>query len=179
MKRLRSIRGISDPYSRRILSHVLDKDVMTVLARTPRKLAGLIKGLTAKQLRTTPAKGRWNILQLVCHLTDTEIVLGFRLRMAIAQSGRPLQAIDEKKWAAGLDYGSADVAKKLALFSHLRQEHVRLLGSLSSAAWNRYGMHEERGKETITRMAGMYAGHDLNHLAQIRLLRKACVGGRR
>jgi hypothetical protein len=28
-------------------------------------------------------------------------------------------------------------------------------------------MHSERGKETVAHMVRMYAGHDLNHLAQV------------
>jgi hypothetical protein len=39
--------------------------------------------------------------------------------------------------------------------------------------WNYYGMHEERGKETVKRMTEMMAGHDLNHLKQIeKILRR-------
>jgi hypothetical protein len=30
-----------------------------------------------------------------------------------------------------------------------------------------YGMHSERGQESIEQMARMYAGHDINHLQQI------------
>jgi hypothetical protein len=38
--------------------------------------------------------------------------------------------------------------------------------------WDFYGMHSERGKETVTRVAEMLAGHDINHLNQIRLIMK-------
>ena len=178
MKRLRSINGIRDPYSRRILSNVIGKDALSVMRKTPRALAVLVKGLTAKELRTPPARGKWTITQLVCHLADTEIVLGFRLRMSIAQSGTPLQAIDQNKWANGLGYDKGEIRTRLALFAHLRREHVRLLGALPAKDWKRYGMHEERGKETIERMAKMYAGHDLNHIAQIKSLRQTLKGNR-
>ena len=30
-----------------------------------------------------------------------------------------------------------------------------------------YGMHAERGKETVSHLINMVAGHDLNHLRQI------------
>jgi len=30
-----------------------------------------------------------------------------------------------------------------------------------------YGMHSERGKETVTHFMKMVAGHDLNHLRQV------------
>jgi hypothetical protein len=33
-------------------------------------------------------------------------------------------------------------------------------------------MHQERGKETITQIVRMFAGHDLNHLQQIEAIAK-------
>jgi hypothetical protein len=33
--------------------------------------------------------------------------------------------------------------------------------------WENYGMHQERGKETIAHIVRMFAGHDLNHLRQV------------
>jgi len=39
--------------------------------------------------------------------------------------------------------------------------------------WDNYGMHQERGKETITHIVRMHAGHDLNHLGQVEKIRKS------
>jgi hypothetical protein len=33
--------------------------------------------------------------------------------------------------------------------------------------WENYGMHQERGKESIAHLVKLYAGHDLNHLGQM------------
>jgi hypothetical protein len=33
-------------------------------------------------------------------------------------------------------------------------------------------MHQERGKETITHIVRMFAGHDLNHLGQVEKIAK-------
>ena len=33
--------------------------------------------------------------------------------------------------------------------------------------WKHYGMHSERGQETIEHIVSMTAGHDINHLQQI------------
>jgi hypothetical protein len=179
MKKIRSLKGINDPYSRRILGHVLNRDAVKILRSTPVKLRRLLKGLTGKQLNRAPVKGKWTITQLICHLTDTELVLSFRLRMAIAESGKPLQAIDEKLWAKRLGYPAGDVRERLALLTLLRKENVRLLRSLAPASWERFGMHEERGKETVARMAQMYAGHDVNHVAQILSIRRSLLKGGR
>jgi len=37
-------------------------------------------------------------------------------------------------------------------------------------------MHQERGKETIAHLVRMFAGHDLNHLAQVEKIAKANGG---
>ena len=101
-----------------------------------------------------------------------EVVMSFRLRMAVAQSGSPLQAYDQDTWAGALYYDKADCRDKLKSFSTLRGANVTLLKCLSPKEWQRYGMHEERGKETIERMVQMLAGHDVNHLRQIAEIRQ-------
>ncbi|MBI4548363.1 MAG: DinB family protein [Ignavibacteriae bacterium] len=169
---VRSVAGIKDPYIKRILSYIVGKDAFNIYRQTPSQLKHLLKGLSERQLRTPPAKGRWSIAQIVSHLYDTEVVLGFRYRMAIAQPGAPLQAFDENKWASSLRYNSADCEKKLELLIKMRRDHITLLSSLSKKEWKHYGMHEERGKETVERMVQLEAGHDINHLRQIEIIRR-------
>jgi hypothetical protein len=42
-----------------------------------------------------------------------------------------------------------------------------LLKSLSPEQWKHYGMHAERGQESIEQIVRLLAGHDINHLQQI------------
>ena len=53
-----------------------------------------------------------------------------------------------------------------------RERTVRLLQSLPNEMWENFGLHSERGKETVRRVSEMMAGHDLNHLGQIQALLK-------
>jgi hypothetical protein len=41
---------------------------------------------------------------------------------------------------------------------------------LKPEQWKHYGIHSERGQETIEKVAKMFAGHDLNHIAQIEMI---------
>ena len=171
MKRLISVEGISDAYSKRILSNILKKDPLRIYSSTPRELNKLLSGLSEKQLRMPPAKGRWSISYLISHFCDAEWAMGFRIRMAIAQPGRRFQVYDQDKWAEKLHYDTSSCRKKLDLFTALRESHVSLLKSLAPGEWQRFGIHEERGKESVERMIHMLAGHDINHLKQIREIR--------
>ena len=42
-----------------------------------------------------------------------------------------------------------------------------MLKALPRESWENYGMHAERGKETIAHVVRMFAGHDTNHVRQI------------
>lgn len=173
MKIVTSVDEINDAYVKRMVSNVIGKDPLKVLARTPKRLRKLVKGLKKKQLRHSPAPGKWSIVQIVAHLADTEVVLAWRLRMVLAQSGSPLQAMDQDRWARALHYEQADVEEQVALFTTLRRQHCAIWSSLRDEEWQKFGMHEERGKETVERIAQHYAGHDINHLNQIAAIRQS------
>ena len=166
-----SVKGIKNAYSKRILSNLIGKDPLRVYAGTPANLRRLTRGLTRDQLQTPPAAGRWSIAQLVSHLCDAEWAMGFRIRKAIAEPASPLPAYDQDKWAACLHYEEMDFRERLNLFTSLRTSHLSLLKVLSRRELLRYGIHSERGKETVERMIHMLAGHDINHLRQIRDIR--------
>ena len=54
----------------------------------------------------------------------------------------------------------------------LRTSNLALLKSLPKKLWENYGMHQERGKETVAHIVRMYAGHDVNHLQQVEKIAK-------
>jgi hypothetical protein len=110
-------------------------------------------------------------------LADSELVMGFRFRMAMAQPKARLQAFDQNKWDRRLHYDKTDCRRKLDLFVALRRDNIALLRTATVRDWKQYGMHEERGKETLERMVQMDAGHDVNHLRQVRTLRERFLKG--
>jgi hypothetical protein len=59
----------------------------------------------------------------------------------------------------------------LELFRVLRPANLALLRSLRSEEWEMFGVHAERGAESIRDVAMYYAGHDLNHFKQIEVIR--------
>ncbi len=175
MKKIKNVNGIKDPYTRRILSYIINKDAFKIYSKTPAALRKLTRGLSEKQLRRVPTKGRWPVAFLISHFCDAELVMSFRLRMAIAQSGRRIQAYDQDLWAKHLSYKASRCKDKLALFEALRTSNIALLKLLTPAQWKKYGIHEERGKETVERMVQMLAGHDINHLRQVKEIRNSLL----
>ena len=158
-----------EQYSARLLSLSAGRDGLEILASTPARIGRAIAGLDDAALRQAPA-GRWSIAQIVAHLADSEIVIAWRIRQILATPGTPLQPFDQNDWARVQRYEEIDAYASLGLFTAVRAAQMRLLRSLTDEELDRYGMHAERGRESIRHLIGLEAGHDLNHLAQIEQL---------
>jgi hypothetical protein len=154
-------------YIQRILGNLEGQDPLKVEAATAKKLERLIKGVAASKLRWRPAPGKWSVAEILAHLADTEIVRGWRMRQILGAPGTPIQAFDQDAWAAAGHYENRDPRKSLETFRVLREANLALLKSLSKEQWKTYGMHAERGQETIEHISRMMAGHDINHTRQV------------
>jgi len=154
-------------FTQRILSYVEGKQPLAVQAATAGKLDHLIKGVSTARLRQRPAPEKWSVNEIIAHLADAEIVGGFRLRFILGSPGAPIVAYDQDKWVTSGHYDQRDPRKSVEQFSVLRQWNLALLKSLTPEQWKHYGMHSERGRESIEHMVRMFAGHDINHLQQI------------
>jgi uncharacterized damage-inducible protein DinB len=160
-------------YIQRILGNLNGKDPLQVQQSTAKKLGSLIKPLSKKQLTQRPEPQKWSIAEILAHLADAELVGGWRMRLIIGSNGVPLQPFDQDVWAETFAYAKRDPRQSLETYRLLRENNLRMLKALPKNLWNNYGMHQERGKETIAHIVRMFAGHDLNHLAQVETIAKA------
>jgi uncharacterized damage-inducible protein DinB len=161
-----------EQYIKRILGFVEGKDPLRVQRETPKKLQTLVKPLSKKQLTQRPEPGKWSVGEILAHLADAELVGGWRMRLILGNNGVSLQPFDQDVWAETFAYARRDPAASLETFRVLRESNLAMLKSVPKNLWENYGMHQERGKETISHIVHMFAGHDLNHLAQIEKIRK-------
>jgi hypothetical protein len=154
-------------YTKRILKYTRNGDALRIQQSTPQKVERAIKGLTRKQMMSRPVPDKWSIGEILAHLAEAELTTGFRLRLILSANGTVIQAFDQDAWAKNSDYAHQDPQQSLEMFRVLREANLRLLKSIPKKMWGYFGMHQERGKETIDRLARMLAGHDRNHIQQI------------
>src|SRR5258708_10704931 len=86
-------------YTARMMSNIAGQEPMKVLAATPKKIERLLKSVAPAKLKKRPAPGKWSVAEIVAHLADAEIVLGYRVRTILGAPGTPIQAFDQDKWA--------------------------------------------------------------------------------
>jgi uncharacterized damage-inducible protein DinB len=159
-------------YSQRILSNALGQDPIKVQSTTNKKLARLIKGIPVAKLRKRPAPGKWSIVEILAHLADVEIVLGWRMRSILGAPGTAIQAFDQDAWVVSGHYEKRNPRESIELHRALREANLALLKSLTPEQWKQYGQHAERGQESIEHIVRLMAGHDVNHLQQIERILK-------
>ena len=159
-------------YTQRIMSHSEGREPLRLQQAAPRKLAALIKGKTAKQLMKRAAPDKWSVAEIMAHLADAELAIAWRLRQVLANNAIPLQAYDQDLWAKTFNYAKRDPRVSLASYRTLREANLALLKSVPRKLWENYGVHQERGNESVSHVVKMVAGHDLNHLQQIEKILK-------
>jgi hypothetical protein len=154
-------------YTARMMNNAAGQGPLKVQATTAKKIERLIKGVSTAKLRKKPAPGKWSVGEIVAHLADAEIVIGWRVRSILAAPGTPIQAFDQDAWVVAGHYEQRNPQASLAHLRAAREANLVLYKSLTPDQWKLYGMHSERGQESVEHIARMMAGHDLNHLQQI------------
>lgn len=137
-----------------------------ILRTTPQAIFTLLEEMGDANSSTRPAPGKWSAAEIVSHLADCELVFGFRLRQTLAEDGPTIQPFDQDKWAA--QYPGIEAMIALDAFTALRDWNLRMITAALPAAAERTMTHPERGTMTFQNVVETMAGHDLNHLGQLR-----------
>lgn len=156
-----------EAYKKRILGYVKGRNPLELQAQMPGILESLITSVHPERLLMNPSPGKWSVTEIVAHLADDELVGAYRIRTILSNPGTDIQAFDQAEWAVRGKYAEIPIADSLALYKRLRQANLQLFGLLKPEQWDYYGIHAERGMESIRDIALYYAGHDINHLMQI------------
>jgi len=157
-------------YTQRLLRTLDGGKPLEVLQSTVTELESLTQNLQGERSNIPRAPGQWTGAQIIAHFAEGEIVFAYRLRMILSSDGTPIQAYDQNVWVENSAYLQAAPELAFDLFRVLRNSNLALLRSLQPDQWDRAGLHAERGKESISDMARLYAGHDINHLKQLRTI---------
>ena len=160
----------SEDYKARLIGYVGGRDPLGILSETGGLLRDLLDGVAPDDLVIPPAPGKWSIAEILAHLADDEFILAYRMRAVLVDPGVEILSFDQNRWADGLRYRETHPRASLAAFEAARQWNLELMTTLSPEEWDRFGVHSERGRESIRDMALLYAGHDINHSNQIRAI---------
>ena len=158
----------AEQYSARLLSYLGGKDPIAMQREAVEALARLLAGATDEAFDRRPAPGKWTVRAILAHMAEDELATSWRYRQMIEHPGAPLAGFDQDEWARLGDYDSWNGRDAFEMFRLLRGANLRMLERLTAEEWQRSGIHAERGRLTVAELARHMAGHDVNHILQIR-----------
>ncbi len=145
-----------------------EREVVEALRATPETLAQLLAGVPQERARAARGGDEdWSVIEVVCHLRDTEEVVMQRMR-TLRDADEPLIAgFDQEALVHERNYAATDLQDALAGFIHWRTQHAADLAALPITEWDRTGTHTEIGPVSIRSHSLHIVWHDAIHLAQI------------
>jgi hypothetical protein len=157
----------SQAYREKMFNLLANRDPLEVLAQTESTLADIVGKHSATVLRTRPFEGKWTPNEIIGHLTDSEWVYGYRLRLILCENDPIILGINQDLWVAALRHNEREPSELVEIFRTMRLFNLALWRRTSAEDLKRTGQHNERGPESLSVMLRLLAGHDLSHLAQI------------
>jgi hypothetical protein len=157
----------SQAYREKIFNLLANRDPLEVLAQTAFTLADIVGKHSATVLRTRPFEGKWTPNEIIGHLTDSEWVYGYRLRLILSENDPAILGTQQDLWVAALRHNERDPSELVEIFGTMRSLNLAQWRRTSPEDLKRTGQHNERGTESLGVMLRLLAGHDLSHLAQI------------
>jgi hypothetical protein len=149
-----------DPYLTALFDRLGDADPIDVLNATPRRLVEMAERLVPADWDLPLSPGGWSAAEVVAHLADVELAMGFRLRQAVAGRTR-VQAFDPDAWARR--YRRLDPTLALEAFRANRAWNLALFATFDLDDWLAELDHPDRGPESVDLVVRALAGHDLRH----------------
>jgi hypothetical protein len=137
-------------------------DMMSTMAEIPKLVSR-----SFKEPRRLDGEG-WTPHEVVAHMADIEVVLGWRIRQVFAEDEPMLQAFNEDIWGQVLYYRERELATSLATFAANRQSNLELMRLAGETGLERKYNHPEFGHRPLRVFIEHISDHDIMHLKQIR-----------
>jgi len=157
----------ADSYRQKLINLLAGRDPIEVLSQTAAALDDIVARHPVAVLRARPFEGKWTPNEIIGHLTDTEWVYGYRLRLILSEHDPAILGTRQDAWVAALRHNEREPSELARIFRTLRPLNLEVWRRMSKADFERTGQHNERGHEPLHEMLPMLAGHDLSHQAQI------------
>src|SRR5262249_7897522 len=90
----------------------------------PDGLRSAVTGLSREQLIARPITGRWSVLEVVCHLVDTDANIAHRIKRVLSEERPVFDRVKPELMRAALAYHDREVEDELGLFDLTRRQEI-------------------------------------------------------
>ncbi len=141
--------------------------VLAMLEATPGVLQGLTAGLDAATWAHEPSAEDWALIELVCHLRDTEREIHREQIRTLVEAPMPfVPRPDAAVWAKQRKYLNENGPEAVREFTQARIANLARLKEVPDAMWTKPAKHAIFGPTSFVEVIGFMADHDRMHLQQ-------------
>lgn len=142
----------------------MDRSLIERYASGAGAVADAVRGLSNEQADAIPVPGQWSVRQLAVHLLDSDLVGTDRMKRVAAERRPLLMGYDENLFLSNLPIKSLDLRLVGEAFRVNREATAAILRGLPGEAFDRVGIHSERGLVTLGGLVEDYVAHLDHHL---------------
>ena len=141
--------------------------IMAIQSSTPAVMDGLLRRLNADDWKRKSSASEWTLIELTCHLRDTEREIHhMQLKLFNGHAEPFIPRPDTGVWANQRDYLHEDGIASLREFNDARLATLEILKSTSDEGWERKARHAIFGPTNFREVVGFMADHDRMHVQQ-------------
>jgi hypothetical protein len=141
-------------------------ELLQALAKTKSQTASYFD-LSDTDMIKTYAPGKWNVRQILHHLTDAEILMNGRIKKVIAEPFQVIWAFNQDDWDKTFNYATMSLKGKKEQFLLFRDMNTALAEEFYETLGEKTFVHNETGMRTLAIEFQKVASHCQGHLNQI------------
>ncbi len=138
----------------------------------PRYLEESIFGMSKADMMLRPIDGKWSTLEVICHITDMEIVYADRIKRIIAEDMPEFKDANQEIFAKRLFYHEREPTEEIHLIYSIRNHISKILKQLDQKDWFRSGIHSVYGEMSLFQIINNIILHIPHHIQFIEEKRK-------
>lgn len=144
------------------------ESIMALMMAAPASISSLIEGMPVESWATRPEPSEWSLVEVLCHLRDTELEVNQpRLQRLLTEEEPFIAARGTDEWAEERGYLKQDGPLAFREYLTTRLATLETLKGLGADGWTRKARHSIFGPTTLLEMVGFMATHDRIHIQQI------------
>ena len=151
-------------YAQADIDFVQGEDILEILAAQLESTFKVLEPIPEEQAATlTYGTGKWNLKEVVGHLSDDERIFAYRALCVARNDLRPLPGFEEKDYVRFASFNERSFAQLLREFQIVRAASIAFFETLTCQEWLRRGTVNGYSA-TVRGLAFHMAGHELHHM---------------
>ncbi len=150
----------------------MEKKIISSLEQNRGVFQKIFENTPEPEYRWREREGKWNLLEVVCHLYDEEKEdFRARIKSVLENPENHLVPIDPEGWVTERNYSAQSFEDMLEKFLKERDFSISWLKSLTGANWESTYSHPKLGSLSAKLFLSNWLAHDYLHIRQITRIR--------